>query len=146
MGRPALCGRGRRARNECLRIPRCRAETRTGGFGGPKGSADSTGRGAGIFDSRFALCFSGVPGRADARHADIVRGTSFVRTRFLGKRECSGMAGCPGREPLHPSAPEAARRDGRLYEILALIDALREGRNRERQIAKEELLKRIHRI
>jgi hypothetical protein len=51
-----------------------------------------------------------------------------------------------GIEPLHPSAPEAARRDGRLYEILALIDALREGRNRERQIAKEELLNRIHRI
>ena len=50
-----------------------------------------------------------------------------------------------GIEPLHPSAPKAARKDGRLYEILALIDALREGRNRERLIAREELLKRIHR-
>jgi hypothetical protein len=50
-----------------------------------------------------------------------------------------------GMEPLHPSAPNAARRDGRLYEVLALIDALREGRTRERQIAGEELLKRIHR-
>ena len=51
-----------------------------------------------------------------------------------------------GIEPLHPSAPKAARRDGRLYELLALIDALREGRNRERQIAIDELMKRIRRI
>ena len=50
-----------------------------------------------------------------------------------------------GIEPLHPSAPGAARRDGRFYQVLALIDALREGRNRERQIAEDELLKRIHR-
>ena len=50
-----------------------------------------------------------------------------------------------GVEPLHPSAPMAARQDARLYEILALIDALREGRKRERQIAEDELLKRIHR-
>jgi hypothetical protein len=50
-----------------------------------------------------------------------------------------------GVEPLHPSAPMAARQDARLYEILALIDALREGRTRERQIAEDELLKRIHR-
>jgi hypothetical protein len=50
-----------------------------------------------------------------------------------------------GVEPLHPSAPKAARRDGRLYEVLALIDALRDGRTRERQIAEDELLKRIHR-
>lgn len=50
-----------------------------------------------------------------------------------------------GVEPLHPSAPKAARRDGRLYELLALIDVLREGRTRERQIAEDELLKRIHR-
>jgi hypothetical protein len=50
-----------------------------------------------------------------------------------------------GVEPLHPSAPMAARRDARLYEILALIDVLREGRTRERQIAEDELLKRINR-
>ena len=40
---------------------------------------------------------------------------------------------------------KAVRRDSRLYEVLALIDALREGRTRERQIAEDELLKRIHR-
>jgi len=59
--------------------------------------------------------------------------------------DASGESLGYGVEPLHPSAPNAARRDGRLYEVLALIDALREGRTRERQIAGEELLKRIHR-
>lgn len=48
-----------------------------------------------------------------------------------------------GVEPLHPSAPKAVQRDSRFYEVLALIDALREGRPRERQIAEDELLKRI---
>lgn len=48
-----------------------------------------------------------------------------------------------GLEPLHPSAPKAARKDARFYEVLALIDALRDGRTRERQMAEEQLLKRI---
>lgn len=37
--------------------------------------------------------------------------------------------------PLYRSVPAAARRDERLYEFLVLIDALRGGRARERQIA-----------
>jgi hypothetical protein len=46
-------------------------------------------------------------------------------------------------EPLHPSAPKAARTDAAFYELLALIDALRDGRMRERQMAREELHRRI---
>ncbi len=46
-------------------------------------------------------------------------------------------------EPLHPSASKAARLDNRFYEILSLLDALREGRPRERHLAEEELRKRI---
>ena len=42
-------------------------------------------------------------------------------------------------EPLHPSVPAAARRDGGLYRLLALVDALREGRARERALATEML-------
>jgi hypothetical protein len=37
--------------------------------------------------------------------------------------------------PLHPAAPAAAARDSQLYAALALIDALRVGRVRERQLA-----------
>ena len=42
-------------------------------------------------------------------------------------------------EPLHKNAPAAALRDPFLYEMLALIDALREGRARERKLAEQEL-------
>lgn len=45
--------------------------------------------------------------------------------------------------PLHKSAPEAARRDPELYELLALVDALRIGRARERKLAQEELTRRL---
>jgi hypothetical protein len=49
-------------------------------------------------------------------------------------------------EPLHKTAPRAARRDPVLYELLALIDALREGRVRERQLAAKALSAQLQRL
>lgn len=46
-------------------------------------------------------------------------------------------------EPLYKTAPAAAVRDQALYELLALIDALREGRARERKLAEKELIARL---
>ena len=46
-------------------------------------------------------------------------------------------------EPLYPSVPEAAKRDPHLYELLALVDAIRDGRVRERQMAEKELVTRL---
>ena len=46
-------------------------------------------------------------------------------------------------EPLYKTAPVAALRDPVLYEFLALVDAIRDGRARERKMAERELLKRI---
>lgn len=46
-------------------------------------------------------------------------------------------------EPLYRSAPAAALRDPALYELLALIDAIRDGRARERKLAEQELTTRI---
>jgi hypothetical protein len=46
-------------------------------------------------------------------------------------------------EPLYPSAVDAARRDSRLYECLALVDALRVGRAREKKLAIDQLTKRL---
>ncbi len=46
-------------------------------------------------------------------------------------------------EPLHPSVPSACLRDHNLYELLALVDALRIGKAREQNIAIEELKTRI---
>jgi hypothetical protein len=45
--------------------------------------------------------------------------------------------------PLHKRVPVAALRDPKLYELLALADAIRGNRTRERQLAREELTKRI---
>jgi len=45
--------------------------------------------------------------------------------------------------PLYPKAVDACRRDESLYEILALVDAIRGGRARERAIAADELTKRM---
>lgn len=49
-------------------------------------------------------------------------------------------------EPLHKAAPKAARKDAVLYELLALIDALRDGRVRERKLAETELRARVRRL
>jgi DNA-binding Lrp family transcriptional regulator len=49
-------------------------------------------------------------------------------------------------EPLHRAAPKAARKDPALYELLALVDALRAGRVRERQLAEKELRARLRRL
>ena len=45
--------------------------------------------------------------------------------------------------PLYPSVPVAAMQDARLYELLALVDAIRGGRARERNLATQELESRL---
>jgi hypothetical protein len=49
-------------------------------------------------------------------------------------------------EPLHKATPNASRKDPVLYELLALIDALRDGRVRERPSAEKELSARLRRL
>jgi len=48
-----------------------------------------------------------------------------------------------GFEPLYRTAPMAALRDHVFYEYLALADALRDGRVRERRLAEVELTRRL---
>ena len=45
--------------------------------------------------------------------------------------------------PLHKNVPKAALSDPRLYELLVLVDALRDGQARERKLAVKELSKRL---
>ena len=45
--------------------------------------------------------------------------------------------------PLHKNVPRAASRDPGLYELLALVDAIRGGRARERELAQRELSTRL---
>lgn len=46
-------------------------------------------------------------------------------------------------DPLYRTAPQAAAADPALHELLALLDALRVGRARERRLASEQLGRRL---
>ena len=45
--------------------------------------------------------------------------------------------------PLYKSVPQAALRDSKLYQLLALVDAIRDGRASERKIAERDLAQRL---
>ena len=49
-------------------------------------------------------------------------------------------------EPLYKTVPAAALRDPVFYETLALVDALREGRARERKLAEKKLIDRVRHL
>ncbi|MBC7995479.1 MAG: hypothetical protein H7Z15_19790 [Rhizobacter sp.] len=57
--------------------------------------------------------------------------------------DANGSVRGEGLVPLHPCVPGAARNDAVLYELLALFDALRAGRARERGMASTRLQKLI---
>jgi len=46
-------------------------------------------------------------------------------------------------EPLYKRVPQAAFHDSNLYQFLALVDAIRDGRARERKIAERDLVRRL---
>lgn len=46
-------------------------------------------------------------------------------------------------QPLHSGAPEAAKRDLRFYELLAMVDAMREGRAREKSMVRHFIAKQL---
>lgn len=51
----------------------------------------------------------------------------------------------PAVPPLYKTAPDAALKDEKLYECLALVDTLRVGGARERRLAEQALTKRLSR-
>lgn len=98
----------------------------------------------------------GVKYAFPAEHGQVTRGvpTSFAVPPL--KNEISSGDELPpvwpwrdgetrgvGLEPLYRTAPAAALRDPVLYELLALVDAIRDGRARERKIAEKELVSRL---
>lgn len=83
------------------------------------------------------LMAEGRPVRA-ALEEFLVHGLRYVFVPELG----SVVRGLSF-SPLYRSAPEAAHRDIKLYELLALADALRGGRARERKLAAELMNKQL---
>lgn len=98
----------------------------------------------------------GVPHAFPARAGEVTRGlpTAWAAPALAGKINAAGQIppvwpDPDGRvqgtavQPLYSSVPHAARRDPALYDLLALVDALRLGRARERAMAEEELGQRL---
>ena len=57
--------------------------------------------------------------------------------------DASGTVRGLSMKPLYKTVPMAAKKDSRLYEYLVLIDAIRAGRARERNMAAEMLQERL---
>jgi len=91
-----------------------------------------------------------------AEHSEVTRGVPTSYAAEPLKSEISSRDEFPpvwpwpegdtrgvGLEPLYKKVPQAALRDRRLYELLSLVDAIRDGRARERKIAEQELVRRL---
>jgi hypothetical protein len=65
-------------------------------------------------------------------------GTEAIRRNGECRQAAHGAA-----SPLHKNVPKAALADPHLYELLVLVDALRDGKARERELAVKELSKRL---
>jgi hypothetical protein len=83
----------------------------------------------------------GVPTSYAAPPLDkrIAQGTELPPVWPAAEGQLRGVA----LEPLYKSVPAAALRDSTLYELLALVDAVRDGRARERKLAEHELMQRL---
>lgn len=108
---------------------------------------------------REALCnflIHGVPHAFPARTREVTRGlpTAWAAPALAGKISAGeqippvwpdpdGQVQGAAVKPLYSSVPHAARRDPALYDLLALVDALRLGRARERAMAEKELGRRL---
>jgi hypothetical protein len=92
-----------------------------------------------------------------AEHGGVTRGvvTSYAAEPL--KSEIAGSNDLPpvwpwhegdtrgiGLEPLYKTVPHAALRDPALYQLLALVDAIRDGRARERNLAERDLVQRLN--
>lgn len=81
----------------------------------------------------------GLPTAGDAPVLSARFGPSGALPRVWAHPEGRGRG--IALSPLHKTAPDAALRDEGLYAALALVDALRVGRARERELARDELEK-----
>ncbi|MCH8486800.1 MAG: hypothetical protein LAT75_08035 [Candidatus Cyclonatronum sp.] len=92
-----------------------------------------------VFPVKPGAVVRGVPTSHSAKPlSDVIQSTEAYIWPY-GKGTVRGH----GITPLYPSIPEAALKDEKLHKLLALADALRVGRARERELAVKELKKRL---
>jgi DNA-binding Lrp family transcriptional regulator len=94
-----------------------------------------------VFPARRGVMTRGLPTSYAAAPLNnlLARGDDPIPVWPLAEGKARGIAF----KPLYRSAANAALRDPLLYELLALTDALRDGRVRERKLAEAELVKRL---
>lgn len=92
-----------------------------------------------VFPQRPGALVRGVPSSHSASPlAELIQSEEhYVWPSAMGKLRGQAIT------PLYPLAPEAALQDPDLHALLALADALRVGQKRERQLAIDELKKRV---
>jgi DNA-binding Lrp family transcriptional regulator len=98
----------------------------------------------------------GVPYSFPANLKEVTRGmpTAWAAPAMVGKLSSTdqlppvwpdpeGRVQGTSVRPLYPTVPHAARKDPGLYDLLSLVDALRVGRARERNLAEKEITQRL---
>ncbi len=99
----------------------------------------------------------GVPYAFPAHMKEVTRGipTAWAAPVLVGKLSSTdqlppvwpdpnGRVQGASVQPLYPSVPRAVRHDPALYDLLALVDALRIGRARELNLAEKEIAQRLN--
>jgi len=92
-----------------------------------------------VFPVKPGAIVRGIPTAHSAAplNQKINSGEKYVWSFAMGNVRGHGIT------PLYTSVPQAAMEDERLYELLSLVDALRVGKARERNLAFQELNRRI---
>jgi hypothetical protein len=92
-----------------------------------------------VFPQQAGPVMRGVPTTVST--APLDQRTSSV-DRYVWPHPKGSMRG-HSIEPLYPTVPEAALRDEDLWALFALTDTLRAGKARERELARQELERRL---
>ncbi len=92
-----------------------------------------------VFPQKTGAISRGIPTAHSAPPLNHLLTANEIFVWTYPKGEYRGQA----IEPLYKTVPEISMKDEKLYELLALTDALRIGKVREQKIAIEELKKRI---
>jgi hypothetical protein len=92
-----------------------------------------------IFPQRPGPLVRGIPTAHSAAPLNAIIQSSENYVWPSGKGKLRGQSIIP----LYPSVVDAVLKDEKLYELLALVDAIRVGRAREKEIAINELKNRI---
>ena len=86
-----------------------------------------------------------VRGVPTASSADIIKKTIAIGDERYVWKDPSGSERGQSIIPLYPKVADAVKKDGELYSLLAIVDSLRIGKARERNVATQELDKYLNR-